>query len=647
MEQYQIGPWDHLIDTVSPGTVLEQYVPPELEALGRQVMERYDMKVSNMVLITSKPDKGGAIWRIDTDKGPRSIKVLHRHPQRSLFSIGAQEYLVQQGARVPALIPTIDNRLYVEAGGKSWIVTDWIDTLAPVSKIDLEGASQLCQGLGEFHLWTKGYRPPQGAAKSSRLHGWVKYYQKIIAKIGWFRDIAEAYKETAGSQPLLQVADEFERQAREALDRLNASEYANMVAMGEPHWGLAHQDYGWSNGQMGPGGIWVIDLDGVSYDLPFRDLRKIMTSTMDDMGAWDITWIRGMIEAYNRGNPIDQQMFEILWIDMAFPNEFYKHVKEMVFDPVNFLNLELAPILQRILATETTKWQVLQELYADKEKYPVGTYEQQYVPEQWNLAVPELDRCFVLSAPAPFFDYTVPVPAFTSQSQQSGASDPLPAELIPYNEPAAFFDYTVPVPAFTSQSQQSGASNPLPAELIPYNEPAAFFDYTVPVPAFTSQSQQSGASDPLPAELIPYNEPAAAAQSLSLEPAPPAAPAEPIVSQGVAALPVHATTLTPQQPVSLRPSRSSSNAKRKRRRTARRTITASRRRLKSSKRSGVSKRKTAVGVNNKQRTVKKITSAKSRTTKANRPSKRILSKRPTSPQLAPKQKTRRVSRKTA
>ncbi|MCM3337704.1 CotS family spore coat protein [Paenibacillus sp. MER TA 81-3] len=592
MEQYQIGPWDHLINTVSPGTVLEQYVPPELEALGRQVMERYDMKVSNMVLITSKPDKGGAIWRIDTDKGPRSIKVLHRHPQRSLFSIGAQEYLVQQGARVPALIPTIDNRLYVEAGGKSWIVTDWIDTLAPVSKIDLEGASQLCQGLGEFHLWTKGYRPPQGAAKSSRLHGWVKYYQKIIAKIGWFRDIAEAYKETAGSQPLLQVADEFERQAREALDRLNASEYANMVAMGEPHWGLAHQDYGWSNGQMGPGGIWVIDLDGVSYDLPFRDLRKIMTSTMDDMGAWDITWIRGMIEAYNRGNPIDQQMFEILWIDMAFPNEFYKHVKEMVFDPVNFLNLELAPILQRILATESTKWQVLQELYADKEKYPVGIYEQQYVPEQWNLAVPELDRSFVLSAPAPFFDYTVPVPAFTSQSQQSGASDPLPAELIPYNEPAA---------------AQSLSLEPAPSAL----------------------------SAPPAAPAAPS------------APSAPFAPAEPIVSQGVAALPVHATTLTPQQPVSLRPSRSSSNAKRKRRRTARRTITASRRRLKSSKRSGVSKRKTAVGVCNKQRNVKKITSAKSRTTKANRPSKRILSKRPTSPQLAPKQKTRKVSRKTA
>ncbi|WP_028546121.1 CotS family spore coat protein [Paenibacillus taiwanensis] len=431
MEPYQIEPWDHLT-TVSPGTVLEQYVPPELEALGRQVMEQYEMKVSSMVLITSKPDKGGAIWKIETDKGPRSIKVLHRHPQRSLFSIGAQDYLVQIGARVPALIPTIDGRLYVEAGGKSWIVTDWIETLIPASKIDLEGAAQLCQGLGEFHTWTKGYKPPAGASKSSRLHGWIKYYQKIIAKIGWFRHIAEAYNETAGSGPLLQVIDDFERQAVEALERLNNSEYANMVAMGEPHWGLAHQDYGWSNGQMGPGGIWVIDLDGVSYDLPFRDLRKIITSTMDDMGVWDMTWIRGMIEAYHRGNPFDQQMFEILWIDMAFPNEFYKHVKEMVFDPVQFLNTELTPILQRVLATESTKWQVLQELYADKEKYPLGTYEPQYVPEQWSLALPGVGDSFVATDQSPFFGITdVSSPP---ELQPSAVFDAQPADTPPYEQ---------------------------------------------------------------------------------------------------------------------------------------------------------------------------------------------------------------------
>lgn len=374
VHDYIIEPWDHLVDSATSEADLEQYVPPELEQLAYEVISKYDMTVSDMTLITSKPDKGGAIWKIETNHGPRSIKVLHRQPTRSLFSIGAQVYVVQQGARVPALIPTKDNSQYVEAGGKAWIVTDWVTPLEQVTKIDLEGAAPLCYGLGEFHRHTKGYIPPKGAAKSSRLYRWDQYYEKMIQKIGWFRDIALAYPETVASPHLLSVVDKFELQALDMFKRFKDSAYRKMIAKGEAYWGLAHQDYGWSNGQQGPGGIWVIDLDGVSYDLPIRDLRKIITSTMDDMGTWDLEWIRGVIDAYHQANPIDQETFELLWIDMAFPNEFYKHVKEVVFEPVTFMNTELDAILDRITQTESNKWEVLSELAKDKEKYAPGDY---------------------------------------------------------------------------------------------------------------------------------------------------------------------------------------------------------------------------------------------------------------------------------
>ncbi|WP_441991274.1 CotS family spore coat protein [Paenibacillus sp. 2RAB27] len=377
VENYQIVPW--IDDVLEPGIVANMYVPPGLEMLAREVMGHYDFQVNDMLLITSKPDKGGAIWKISTSKGNLSIKCLHRRPRRSLFSVGAQSYMSGLGHRVPSFIPTREGNFYVEAGGKLWIVTDWIEPLVPVSKVDLEGASQLCFGLGEFHNNSKGYVPPSGSEKSSRIYGWGKYYEKIIAKIGWFQDIALAYSDTAASADLLAVIEEFKKQANDMYQRFQNSPYQQMIAKGEPHWGLAHQDFGWSNGQMGPGGIWVIDLDGVSYDLPIRDLRKLITSTMDDMGVWDITWIRGMIEAYHKANPLDQETFEILWIDMAFPNEFYKHVKEIVFNPQLFLDTELASILQRVMTTETSKWQALTELEKDKANYPAGDYSSEYV----------------------------------------------------------------------------------------------------------------------------------------------------------------------------------------------------------------------------------------------------------------------------
>ncbi|RJG23096.1 CotS family spore coat protein [Paenibacillus thiaminolyticus] len=512
MEQYQIGPWEHLIHTVPPGTILEQYVPPEVEEVARLVMSQYDMQVSSMVLITSKPDKGGAIWRIDTDKGPRSLKVLHRVPSRSLFSIGAQQYLVEQGARVPALIPTTGNENYVEAGGKLWIVTDWIEQMQPVSKIDLEGAATLCYGLGEFHRLSKGYVPPARAGKSSRLYTWPKYYEKIIAKIGWFRDIANAYDEFPASQQLRGVVDEFERQAREALERLHASKYVSMTAMGEPHWGLVHQDYGWSNGQMGPGGIWVIDLDGVAYDFPFRDLRKLITSTMDDMGIWDMAWIRGMIGAYHEANPMDREMFELLCLDMAFPNEFYKHVKEVVFDPVTFLSMELEPILQRVLATESTKWQALAELAADAEQYAPGDYSTPAPAASWRMELPYSvlngEKLPVIEVPA--FPHPEPSPADTAggtdaaeahaetqaETQEAVAgepsipvavpAEPAPAEPVhPSSVPAAAEQFAVEhvaaEPVAVAPAAAESAAHPAPPE------PAAKPD-TAPAPIWPRET---------------------------------------------------------------------------------------------------------------------------------------------------------------
>jgi CotS family spore coat protein len=337
-------------------------VPPLVETCAQKVISRYDMKVYNMTLITAKSDKGGAIWKIDTNQGPRSLKLLHRAPERSLFSVKAQDYLVRRGARVPKLIKSKKGRLYSKSGGKMWIVTEWVEPLTPASKVDLAGAQQLCYGLGEFHRLSQGYVEPRRAYHASRLYRWPKTYEKVKTKIEWFRVLAQIYSDLPASKTLLQVVDKYEKQAQDAIRRLAESPYARLVERGESAWGLVHQDYGWSNGQLGPGGIWIIDLDGVAFDLPIRDLRKLISGTMDDMGRWDVEWIRGMVEAYSKANPIDSDVYEVLLADLALPNEFYKNIKEIVFQPETFMTTELQPLLDRLEMSEASKWAALKEL---------------------------------------------------------------------------------------------------------------------------------------------------------------------------------------------------------------------------------------------------------------------------------------------
>ncbi len=349
-------PWDE------DETLGDFYVPPYIEEMADEVIKQYDFSVTSREVITTKADKGGLIWKIQTNKGPKSLKILHRKPTRSLFSIGAQDYLVnEKKARVPAIIKTKTGSNVVQMGGKVWFVAEWIEPLTQVSA-DIEGAKLLSHAIGEFHQLSKGYVPPEGAEVASRLYRWPKTYKKVIKKMTWFKDIATAYSEMPASKTILNTVDMYEEQAKKAYTMLEESSYHQLAAMGNEEWGLVHQDYGWSNGQMGPGGMWIIDLDGVAYDIPIRDLRKLIGGSMDDLGRWDINWIVAMLDAYNEANPVSDELLDILLIDFSLPNLFYKNVKDILFEPSIALDQELDAVVQRIVEIDQTKWSVLEQL---------------------------------------------------------------------------------------------------------------------------------------------------------------------------------------------------------------------------------------------------------------------------------------------
>jgi CotS family spore coat protein len=362
LKKIVIEPWEKLEDRDG------FFIPDYIEALAQEVLKNYDLHVKSFQAVATKPEQGGAIWKIETNLGPKSLKLLHRRPTRSLFSLGAQRYLDEvKLARVPSIFQTKNGQDYIEAGGKLWFIAKWLEPLEPVSK-DLEGTKKLCYALGEFHRLTKGYVPPNKAEIASRLSKWPKKYGKMITKIDWFRHIAEAYKDMPASPYILDVVDTFQDQARQSLLRLEQSNYLDLIKKGNEYWGLAHQDYGWSNCQMGPGGMWFIDLDGVAYDLAIRDLRKLISGKMLDLYKWDVTWVREMIKAYDKANPITPELYEILMIDLSLPNEFYRQMNEVIYQPDLLLNEETAQLIKTIVDIDQSKWNTLKEIQSDWRK---------------------------------------------------------------------------------------------------------------------------------------------------------------------------------------------------------------------------------------------------------------------------------------
>jgi hypothetical protein len=89
-----------------------------------------------------------------------------------------------------------------------------------------------------------------------------------------------------------------------------------------------------------------------------RDLRKLISSQMDDRGTWDLTWIHGMVDAYKAAHPISPELWELFLIDLALPNEFYKLCAEVIYDPLA-LSGELAGLIGRLVQVDQHKQEAL------------------------------------------------------------------------------------------------------------------------------------------------------------------------------------------------------------------------------------------------------------------------------------------------
>lgn len=147
--------------------------------------------------------------------------------------------------------------------------------------------------------------------------------------------------------------------AGRAIELINKSSYDSLT---EPDSGsivLCHQDYGKGNTLMTDNGIYVLDLDGVTFDLPARDLRKIIGKQAENKNRWSIDLINEVTDWYTQINPMDEKEKHVLYIDLLFPHWFFglvkniyksnKAVKPAKIEMICKLEQDKVPILDSLL----------------------------------------------------------------------------------------------------------------------------------------------------------------------------------------------------------------------------------------------------------------------------------------------------------
>jgi len=296
----------------------------DLQKLAFGVLKEYNLIPVKVSVIQSGSIK--TVWKVETQSHMLCLKRLKQTYDRALFSVNAQIHIKKSGGKVPAIVPAANKQSIVQYNDQLFVLYEWIagKDLNFLNASDLPSA---VQGLAEFHIASKGYETVGSARISSKLGKWPEQYLSMQNKFTSWKDTAQSNASSSSHSSYLQHVDAITDIANRALEYLNKSSYASLTAPGSSSIVLCHQDYGKGNAISTDKGVFVLDLDGVTFDLPARDLRKIIGKLSENKGQWDVNTIHRVVELYCKTNPLPIEEKKVLYIDLLYPHWFYGLVK--------------------------------------------------------------------------------------------------------------------------------------------------------------------------------------------------------------------------------------------------------------------------------------------------------------------------------
>jgi spore coat protein I len=330
----------------------------QLQQLALQLMaEHYPhIQVHRLEIIQAGGIK--TIWKLETSLGKVCLKRIRKSIPIVRFTTAAQAYLSSKGALVARIIPTKNGLLYFVHEGYALVLYSWINGTDLEMEENLEHLRAGIAGLAQFQKASVGFQPPEDCEIYDRMGLWPHHYTKMIEELEQWKDESEQ-QSSEFHQTFARAALDIIAMAKQALQLLQASCYDEWVQSIGKYGYLIHQDYGKGNALRTSKGVYVLDLDNLAYDLPIRDLRKLITKRMEELERWDPGELQEHIRCFEAVLPFTDEQRHVLYIDFLFPHAFYGEAK----NPFKKGDLEReTEKIEEAYQFEMEKWAVLKQL---------------------------------------------------------------------------------------------------------------------------------------------------------------------------------------------------------------------------------------------------------------------------------------------
>jgi spore coat-associated protein S len=293
---------------------------PNREPLGK-ILDNYDIQVQSIKTETYKDKK--AVWWIETNRGLMVLKKISNSEQTLKYILSAVKHLAENGVHFPPLVCTRDGKDYTVIDRTCYVLSEAVKGKNPSFDSEKE-LKMIIQELAGFHCAAEGFEVLPDTKPKIHLGKWK---EDLIAQL---QDMKVFYDLEVPAGGLNEIGKFimaefpcFSQRASAAINRLDADDYSDWVKKAGAKGTLCHQDFTAGNLILHPSGIlYVLDTDGITVDIPARDLRKILCKIMKKRGKWDFELTKKIMQFYQAVNPLSPSEWRVVMTDIMYPHLF-------------------------------------------------------------------------------------------------------------------------------------------------------------------------------------------------------------------------------------------------------------------------------------------------------------------------------------
>lgn len=285
-----------------------------------EVLSKYNIEVIDIKNEVYKGKKG--VWWIYTKTGEMVLKKVSNSEATLKFILAGINYLENNGIKIPEVVSTRDEKEYVCMDKACFVLSRAING-KKLKADNLSDIKNMSKELGKFHKASDGFRCPFGAKPKKLIGTWVDKYNNYLEdmKLFYIKERNNRDRNLIGELIVKEFPYFYDR-GKKAIDGLNGEEYKEWIRKVNKEGALCHQDFSTANLILADDGIYVIDMDSLTIDIPARDIRKLLNKVMKKNLRWDVEAVKEIVKAYSSENNLLNSEWKVVSLDLMFPHLF-------------------------------------------------------------------------------------------------------------------------------------------------------------------------------------------------------------------------------------------------------------------------------------------------------------------------------------